>query len=69
MTAFTSLDVHPDVVPGLTALGEAGIRIATLSNGSSAVAEGLLARAGIADAVERTLSVEDAGAWKPHPRA
>ncbi len=69
MTAFTSLGVHPDVVPGLMALRRAGIRIVTLSNGSSAVAQGLLERAGIADVVERTLSVADAGAWKPHPRA
>ena len=69
MSAFTSLGVHPDVVPGIRALREAGVRLVTLSNGSSAVAEGLLGRAGVADQVERMLSVADAGAWKPHPQA
>ena len=49
--------------------GELGIRLVTLSNGSASVAEGLLERAGIADAVERILSVEDAGLWKPAARS
>ena len=69
MSTFTSLPVHPDVVAGIRALGEAGIRLVTLSNGSASVAEGLLERAGVGDAVEQMLSVEDAGAWKPHPAA
>lgn len=69
MAAFTSLDVHPDVAPGLTALRAAGVRVVTLSNGAASVAAGLLERAGVAGEVEAMLSVEDAGAWKPHPRA
>lgn len=69
MAAFTSLPVHPDVVPGLRGLAESGVRVVTLSNGSASVAEGLLERAGVADAVERMLSVADAPRWKPHESA
>lgn len=69
MAGFADLGLHPDVVPGLRALREGGLRVVTLSNGSTAVAEGLLGRAGALDLVERLLSVEDAGRWKPAPEA
>ena len=65
MTGFTSLDVHPDVRVGLPALAAAGVRVATLSNGSASVARELLGRASLTDHVERLMSVEDAGIWKP----
>lgn len=67
MTAFGHLPVHADVVEGVRALRAFGLRLVTLSNGSTGVAEGLLARAGLTDAFERLLSVEGAPAWKPHP--
>jgi 2-haloacid dehalogenase len=67
MTGFSALSVHPDVVEGVRALQAGGLRLATLSNGAARVAEGLLERAGIRDAFERLLSVEDAGRWKPAP--
>jgi 2-haloacid dehalogenase len=69
MEVFMSLPVHPDVVAGLRSMADAGLRLVTLSNGSAGVAGGLLERAGIAAVVERTLSVEDARAWKPHGSA
>lgn len=69
MGTFGSLSVHPDVADGIRALQRAGVRMVTLSNGSTAVAAGLLDRAGLADAVDRLLSVEDAEAWKPRPSA
>jgi len=65
MAGFAGLDLHPDVSPGIHALGEAGLRLATLSNGAAQVAETLLARAGVRGDFERLLSVDDAGAWKP----
>jgi 2-haloacid dehalogenase len=65
MSGFTGLAVHPDVVDGVVALSELGIRLATLSNGSADIARGLFERAGIADRFERLLSVEQAGTWKP----
>jgi 2-haloacid dehalogenase len=69
MDAFMQLPVHPDVVPGVHALADAGHRLMTLSNGSASVAEGLLARAGVRDRFEALLSVQDAPAWKPDRRA
>ncbi len=69
MDAFTSLEVHPDVGPGLAALAASGVRVVTLSNGSAEVGRSLLRRAGVAEHVEHVLSVEDAGLWKPAPAA
>ena len=63
------LPVHPDVPDGLRALADAGVRLVTLTNGSLQQSESLLERAGVADLVERRLSVDDAGRWKPHPDA
>ena len=65
MEAFTSLSVHDDVGDGVRALAALGIRLVTLSNGSTAVAEGLFERSGLAESFERLLSVQDAPAWKP----
>jgi 2-haloacid dehalogenase len=64
-----ALEVHPDVPEGLRVLADAGARVVTLTNGSLAQTEGLLERAGVDALVERRLSVDDAGRWKPHPDA
>ena len=69
MEGFAQLQLHPDVVPGVHRLQEAGLRLATLSNGAAEVAERLLEAAHVRDRFERLLSVEDAGAWKPAQRA
>jgi len=65
MEGFMSLSVHPDVPPGIRALDEAGLRLVTLSNGSSGVADRLLTTAGLREAFETLLTVEDADLWKP----
>ena len=65
MDAFMTLPPHPDVVEGVQRLSDSGIRLVTLSNGSTAVAEGLFRRIGIHDRFERLLSVQAASAWKP----
>ena len=69
MDGFGELSVHPDVVEAVRALADAGIRLVTLSNGATAVAERLLTAAGIVGSFERLLSVEDAGVWKPARQA
>ena len=65
MGGFAGLDVHDDVADGLRDLAGLGIRLVTLSNGATTVAEQLLESAGLRDHLERLLSVEDAGTWKP----
>ncbi len=65
MQAFGQLGVHRDVVAGVRSLRSTGIRLVTLSNGSTPVAEALLERAGITDEFEKLMSVADGPAWKP----
>ena len=59
-----SLDVHPDVVPGIEALHQVA-ELITLSNGATQVADTLLKGAGVRGHFAELLSVEDAPAWKP----
>lgn len=65
MAGFAALGVHPDVPAGVVALAETGVRLVTLSNGSSDVAERLLTEAAIRQHFDQLLSVDDAGVWKP----
>jgi 2-haloacid dehalogenase len=69
MAGFGALAVHSDVPGGVRGIRAAGHRLVTMSNGASAVAEGLLTRARVRSCFERCLSVEDAGVWKPDRRA
>lgn len=69
MEGFRSLALHPDVVPGVAALSDLGLRLVTLSNGSASVAEGLFERAGVRERFEQVLSVEGVAPWKPAPDA
>jgi 2-haloacid dehalogenase len=63
--AFFQLAPHPDIEPALRRLVEAGIRVVTLTHGSSGVAEAGLERGGVGALVERSLSSEVIRAWKP----
>lgn len=65
MSGFAQLPLHADVMSGIRALQDLDIRLVTLSNGATGVAQGLLERNGLQDAFERLLSVQDAPAWKP----
>lgn len=65
MRGFSELALHPDVADGLRMLGDAGVRMVTLTNGSTSLAENMFASAGVAHHFERLMSVEAAGAWKP----
>ena len=65
MGGMTGLGVHPDVPEGIRALAAAGFRLITLSNGSAQIAGQLFSAAGIREAFESLLSVEDAPSWKP----
>lgn len=63
--AFLDLPVHPDVPEGLRALKEAGHQVVTLTNGSTEVSDRLLRRAGVRDLVDRLMSAQEVGLWKP----
>jgi 2-haloacid dehalogenase len=67
MAGFAALGVHADVPEGVRALRAAGLRLVTLTNGSTDVADRLFTQAGIRDEFERLMSVEEAGVWKPAP--
>ena len=58
---------HPDVSAGLAALGEAGFRMITLTNGSSAASADQVKNAGLSEFFEATLSVEEVRRFKPAP--
>lgn len=55
--------------PASARFHDGGLRLVTLTNGATRVAERLLGDAGVLDRFERLMSVEDAGIWKPHRRA
>lgn len=65
LAGFGELDVHPDVPDGMRRLADAGVRMATLTNGGADLAAKLLERADLAHFVERRLSVDEVRRWKP----
>lgn len=62
-----TLPAHPDVVPALERLREAGFRVAALTNNPLAVVEAQFASADLRHLFERVLSVEQVGRLKPAP--
>ena len=62
-----TLPVQADVPDGIRLLREAGMRVATLTNGAPAIAQGRLERAGAHAMVERHIGVEEVRRWKPAP--
>ncbi len=67
VAGFAELTPQPDAVPALRAAQRAGFRVFTLSNGAAPSTRKFLERAGVADLVERVLSIDDVQAWKPVP--
>ena len=65
MRGFASLALHPDVAGAVRTFGASGLRLVTLSNGSTQLAETLFRAADIREEFEMLLSVEDAPGWKP----
>ncbi|MFG0290275.1 MAG: haloacid dehalogenase type II [Rhodopirellula sp. JB044] len=61
-----SLPPHPDVVQGIQRLKEAGYRIVSLTNSSSAGVEAQFRNAGLTELFERRYSVDMVGKFKPH---
>lgn len=65
MSGMSELRLHPDVADGVRALRAGGIRLVTLSNGRTDLADRLFRDAGIRDEFELLLSVDGATLWKP----
>ncbi|WP_171110300.1 MULTISPECIES: haloacid dehalogenase type II [unclassified Streptomyces] len=69
LDGFAHVEVHPDVPDGVRRLSAAGFRLVTMTNGSSALTERLLAEAGLLESFEALLDVRGPRCWKPAPAA
>ena len=67
LDAFTRLQPHPDVEPGLRALADAGIPAITLTVGDAEVVTRIFETHGLDKLVTGHLSAADFGRWKPAP--
>ncbi|MBA2273256.1 MAG: haloacid dehalogenase type II [Actinobacteria bacterium] len=65
LAGLPELDVHTDVPEGIRRLHDGGVRLVTLTNGSVAMSEAMLDRAGVLDHFERRMSVGEVRRWKP----
>ena len=61
------LPPHPDVIPALTRLQDAGFRMATLTNSAPSAVASQLTHAGLTDFFKRQFSVEAVQLFKPAP--
>ncbi|SHK64631.1 2-haloacid dehalogenase [Marinobacter antarcticus] len=64
---MSSMPAHPDVVPALTRLQNAGFRMVTLTNSASSASPTPLEKAGLSRFFERNFSVDAVGKFKPAP--
>lgn len=64
---MAAMPAHPDVVPGLTRLQDAGFRLVTLTNSAPAPLPSALERAGLAGFFEQNFSVASVRRFKPAP--
>ena len=65
MAGFAELPAFPDVVPAITSLREAGLRIACLTNFPADLTASFVDRCGLGPVVERVISVGEVYRWKP----
>jgi 2-haloacid dehalogenase len=68
LARYDRLEVFEEVPRAIQAMGESGLPLAVLSNGTPRMLEALLANAGMRDRFSFVLSVQAAGAFKPSPR-
>lgn len=65
LAALAELDPYPDAHAAFARLADAGVRVATLTNGGAQHTRRLLERAGLADRVEVMIAVDEVEAYKP----
>ncbi len=68
MDMYLQLDAYPEVPAVLGRLKDAGMTTAILSNGAPKMLEAAVRSAGLEDRLDRVLSIEDIGVYKPDPR-
>jgi 2-haloacid dehalogenase len=68
MARYLTLSAFPDAQAALRRLRARGLRLAILSNGTPAMLDSLVKNAGLDDLFEAVLSVDEVGAFKPHPK-
>jgi 2-haloacid dehalogenase len=69
MSQYLNLDAYEDARPVLDLLRSAGLKLCILSNGAPAMLDAATSSAGLGDYLDAVLSVEQAGIFKPHPKA
>lgn len=69
LDGFQEVGAHLDVPGALAAVKEAGLSIATFTNGTAAITHTFLEHAGLEDLVDHVLDVSGPGIWKPAPAA
>ncbi len=69
MDAWAHLDVWPDVVPAVSSLRRAGVRLAILSNMTQKMLDEGVQRAGLSGEFEQVISTDRVQSYKPDPRA
>jgi 2-haloacid dehalogenase len=67
IAGMDELPPHPDVIPALQRLADAGYRMATLTNSASPVVTAQLGNAGLDSFFERVISVDEIRLFKPAP--
>jgi 2-haloacid dehalogenase len=67
LDAFTRLQPHPDVEPGLRTLADAGVPAITFTVGDAEAVARIFEAHGLGDLVSGHLSAADFGRWKPAP--
>jgi len=65
MACFAELPAYPDAVPAATALMEAGLRVACLTNAPAFLTSSFVNRTGLGSLVDRVISVGEVYRWKP----
>jgi len=67
--SYLALDPYDEIPSVLRRLREAGIKTAILSNGSPFMLQHAVESAGIGDLIDKCLSIEEVGVYKPDPAA
>ncbi len=67
MQLYLGLAAYPEVPDTLRRLKAGGMKLAILSNGTPQMLASAVRNAGIDDAFDAVLSVEEVGVYKPHP--